>query len=171
LDINSVGKKVIEVFQRKVNELGLGNPTLALEPGRFLVGDAGYLISRVLGIKESYETFVGVDAGFNTLIRPALYNAKHPIVIPEKENIEEKIMVNICGQICENTDIFATDRMLPPLEEGDLLVFKQVGAYGNVMSMPYNLRLRPAEVAIINGKDIEITRRETMNDYFSRISF
>lgn len=170
LDINFVGKKVIEVFQRKVNELDLGNPSLAMEPGRFLVGDAGYLISRVLGIKESYKTFVGVDAGFNTLIRPALYNAKHPIVIPGKENVEEKIAVNICGQICENTDIFAIDRMLPPLEEGDFVVFTQTGAYGSVMSMPYNLRLRPAEVAVINGRDVEITRRETMDDYFSRIN-
>ena len=74
-------------------------------------------------------------------------------------------------QICENTDIFAIDRMLPPLEEGDLVVFTQTGAYGSVMSMPYNLRLRPAEVAVINnGRDVKITRREKMSDYLSRIN-
>ncbi len=170
LDIYVVGREVLRVFKKKVKELDLGNPTLAIEPGRYLVGDAGYLISRVLGIKESYRKFAGVDAGFNTLIRPALYNAQHPIVIPGKENVEKKMSISICGQICENTDIFATDRMLPSLEEGDLIVFTQAGAYGSVMSMPYNLRLRPAEIAVINGKDVEITRRETMNDYFNRIN-
>jgi diaminopimelate decarboxylase len=76
---------------------------------------------------------------------------------------------DVCGPICENTDIFARDQELPEAKEGDLAIFTQVGAYGYVMSMSYNLRFRPAEVAIINGDDFLITRRETIDDYYSRI--
>jgi len=169
LDIKKVGKNTLSVFRKKVMELKLGNPTLALEPGRYLVGDAGIMVSRVTGIKEGYRTFIGIDAGFNTLIRSALYGAQHPIVIDGKENEAPSVTADICGQICENTDIFTKDRMLPLTEEGDLAVFTQAGAYGNVMSMPYNLRFRPAEVAIVDGKDKLITRREVFDDYMSRI--
>lgn len=169
LDIKKVGENTLNVFRKKVMELKLGNPTLALEPGRYLVGDAGIMVSRVTGIKEGYRTFIGIDAGFNTLIRSALYGAQHSIVIDGKENEAPSMKADICGQICENTDIFTKDRMLPLTEEGDLVVFTQAGAYGNVMSMPYNLRFRPAEVAIVDGKDKLITRREVFDDYMSRI--
>ncbi|MCK4641249.1 MAG: diaminopimelate decarboxylase [Candidatus Marinimicrobia bacterium] len=169
LDVEKVGENTLNVFRKKVMELKLGNPTLALEPGRYLVGDAGIIISRVTGIKEGYRTFIGIDAGFNTLIRSALYGAQHPIVIDGKENEAPSMKADICGQICENTDIFTKDRMLPLTEEGDLAVFTQAGAYSNVMSMPYNLRFRPAEVAIVDGEDKLITRREVFDDYMSRI--
>jgi len=168
LDVETVAKETIAVFQQKVKELNLGNPTLALEPGRFLVGDAGLMISRVTGIKKGYRTFIGIDAGFNTLIRSALYGAQHTIVVDGKEDMEASMTVDICGQICENTDIFTKDRAMPKTEEGDLLVFTQAGAYGSVMAMPYNLRYRPAEVAIMNGVAKLITRRETFDDYTSR---
>ncbi|PIS27767.1 MAG: diaminopimelate decarboxylase [Candidatus Marinimicrobia bacterium CG08_land_8_20_14_0_20_45_22] len=169
LDISYIGKKCIDIFRKKVNEYKLGNPVLTLEPGRYLVGNAGFLVSSVLGLKESYQNFIGIDAGFQTLIRTALYGAYHTIIVDGKENETEVFPINVCGQICENTDIFARDRMLPKVQEGDLLVFTQAGAYGNVMSMPYNHRLRPAEVALIDGVDMEITRRENMNDFWNRI--
>lgn len=169
LDIEAVGKKTLEVFRKKIKEHQLGNPVLALEPGRYLVGDAGYLISRVNGIKEGYRTFIGIDAGFNTLIRSALYGAQHSIVFDGKEDETPSLKADICGQICENTDIFTKDRMVPKVTEGDLAIFTQAGAYGNVMAMPYNLRYRPAEVAIIDGQDVQITRRETIDDYLNRI--
>ncbi len=169
LDLEAVGRKTLALFEKKVAELKLGKPALALEPGRFLVGNAGYMIARVNGIKESYRKYVGIDAGFHTLIRSALYGAQHTIVVDGKENEPAVEAVDVCGQICENTDIFTKDRMLPRIAEGDLLVFTQAGAYGSVMSMPYNLRFRPAEVAIINSEDMEITRPETMDDYMSRI--
>ncbi len=169
LDIYSLGKKIQDIFQKKVKQNNLGNPALGLEPGRFLVGNGGYLVTKVLGIKESYKKFIGVDAGFNTLIRPALYGATHNIFVPGKENEVEKQLVNVCGQICENSDIFGEDISLPIVKEGDFLVITQAGAYGNVMSMPYNLRLRPAEVAIQEGKDFQITRAENMQDYWQRI--
>jgi len=168
LDVERVARETLKVFRMKVRELNLGNPTLALEPGRYLVGDAGILISRVTGIKNGYRTLVGIDAGFNTLIRPALYGAQHTILVDGKEESEPTMLADICGQICENTDIFAKDRKLPETEEGDLLIFTQAGAYGSVMAMPYNLRFRPAEVAIVDGEDKLITRRETYEDYISR---
>lgn len=169
LDVGTVADETIKVFRQKVKELALGNPTLALEPGRYLVGDAGWMISRVNGIKCGYRTFVGIDAGFNTLIRSALYGAQHPIVVDGKENQKAMMTADICGQICENTDIFTKDRQLPEVQEGDLLIFTQAGAYGSVMAMPYNLRFRPAEVAIADGTAKLITRRETFDDYMSRI--
>jgi diaminopimelate decarboxylase len=171
LDIEAVSEKVINVFKNKTKELNLGNPTLVIEPGRYLVGDAGYLISRITGTKESYQKFVGIDAGFNVLIRPALYKAQHTVIVNGKESVEEKEVISICGQICENTDILARDRELPPVEKGDIVIFAQAGAYCSVMSMPYNLRLRPAEVAIIDGKDVQITRPEVMRDYWNRITY
>ena len=168
LNVEMVARETLEVFRKKVNELQLGNPTLALEPGRFLVGDSGLMISRVTGIKKGYRLFVGTDAGFNTLIRSALYGAQHTILVDGKEDVEASMTVDICGQICENTDIFTKDRELPEVEEGDLLIFTQTGAYGSVMAMPYNLRFRPAEVAIIDREDRLITRRETYEDFVSR---
>lgn len=170
LDIDYVAREIIKIYNKKVEEYDLGNSSLILEPGRYLVGDTGYLISRVNGIKESYKTFIGIDAGMNTLIRPALYQAQHSITVDGKEDSQEKVLVNICGQICENTDILARDRLLPPLEEGDLIIFSQAGAYCSTMTMQYNLRLRPAEVAVIDEKDYLITRREEMSDFLNRIS-
>jgi diaminopimelate decarboxylase len=169
LNVEKVGTESVNIFRKKIREHRLGNPVLALEPGRYLVGEAGFLIARVLGIKESYQKFVGIDAGFNTLIRPALYNADHPIIVHGKEESTDLEVVNICGQICENTDILARARLLPKLSEGDLLVITQAGAYGSVMTMPYNFRWRPAEVAILGKEHSLITRREDMHDYLGRI--
>jgi len=171
LDILSLGHQLIELFRERRRHGKLGRPALCIEPGRYLVGDAGYLITKVTGIKESYKKFAGLDAGFNTLIRPALYHAYHPIFVDGKESDSDLRPINLCGQICENTDIFYTDRLLPELAEGDLLIFTQAGAYGNVMAMTYNHRLRPAEIAIKDGQVDEITRRERMEDFWNRITF
>ena len=169
MNVNKVAQDCFNILEKGIKEYNLGNPVLTMEPGRFFVGDAGWLISKVNGIKESYKKFVGIDAGFNTLIRPALYNASHTIVVDGKENDINREKVDVCGQICENTDILAYDYDLPKISEGDLLIFENTGAYGYVMSMPYNLRFRPAEVAIYNNKIYEITRRENIEDYYSRI--
>ncbi len=170
LDLKVTADKCYQIFKKRVAEYGLGNPTLSMEPGRFIVGDAGWLISRVTGIKESYKTFVGLDAGFNTLARPALYNAEHTMIVDGKEDAPFAKKVNICGQICENTDILAHDYPMPQMNEGDLVVIENAGAYGYVMSMPYNLRFRPAEVALKDGKVYKITSRETLTDYYSKIT-
>ncbi len=162
LNIDFTAKLISEVIHEKSDKYNLGLPELKLEPGRYLVANAGYLIAKVTGIKKSYKTFVGVDAGINTLIRPALYGAKHRSSIYGKGKAEQ--FYNICGQICENSDIFDKHVYLPVAEEGDLLVFRDAGAYGYVMSSNYNNRPRPAEVIIKDGNPLLIRRRETFED-------
>jgi diaminopimelate decarboxylase len=169
LDIYETGQKTLEKFDRLVEKYDLGNPKLGIEPGRYVVGDAGYLVTRVTGIKQSFRKYVGVNAGFNILLRPALYGAEHSIVIDGKEYNEPTEKVDVCGQICENTDIFTRDRELPEVVEGDLLIFKEAGAYANAMSMPYNLRMRTAEIGVLDGREGLITRQETIDDFYSRI--
>ncbi|MBS4001408.1 MAG: diaminopimelate decarboxylase [Desulfobulbaceae bacterium] len=165
LDIEKTAELVTEIFAEKCQKYGFGEPVLFLEPGRYLVADAGWLIAKVTGTKHSYKKFVGVDAGMSTLIRPALYGAYHRAYIYGKEG--DDTVVNLCGQICENSDVFAKSVHLPVAEIGDLMIIRDVGAYGYVMSSNYNNRLRPAEVLIDNAKPHLIRRRETFEDLLS----
>ncbi|MFY8162347.1 MAG: diaminopimelate decarboxylase [Candidatus Kapaibacteriota bacterium] len=163
LNIERTGEMVANVFKEKCAKYGFGEPELVLEPGRYLAANAGYLLSKVTAIKHSYKTFVGLDAGMNTLIRPALYGAFHRTEVYGKPNKTQT--VNLCGQICENSDIFAKNIQFPLAEEGDIVTFKDAGAYGYVMSSNYNNRLRPAEILIDNDTTKVIKRRETFEDY------
>jgi diaminopimelate decarboxylase len=162
LNVDLMAEMVTEIFKEKCEKYNFGEPDLLMEPGRYFVANAGYLITSVTGIKNSYKTFVGVDAGMSTLLRPALYGANHKVFVYGKEELEQN--VNLCGQICENSDIFAKNVFMPIVEEGDLLVFADVGAYGYVMSSNYNNRLRPAEVLLKNGNPTLIRRREKIED-------
>jgi diaminopimelate decarboxylase len=133
------------------------------EPGKYLVSECGYLITRVNVIKENGSTiFAGIDSGFNHLIRPMFYDAYHHIRNISQPNAPEK-KYTITGNICE-TDQFATDRLLPEINEGDLLVFFNAGAYGYEMSSSYNARFRPAQVLHYRGDTRLISRRETLDD-------
>ena len=107
-------------------------------------------------------TFVGVDSGFNHLIRPMFYNSYHHIENASNPKGEKKVY-NVVGYICE-TDSFALDRIIPEVRKGDILVFKNAGAYCMTMASNYNSRFRPAEVMIVDGKDYLIRRRETIED-------
>ncbi|PKL85828.1 MAG: diaminopimelate decarboxylase [Ignavibacteriae bacterium HGW-Ignavibacteriae-1] len=167
LDIEKTAELVTEIFTEKCQKYGFGEPYLYLEPGRYLIADAGWLITQVTGTKHSYKNFVGVDAGMSTLLRPALYGAFHRTYLYGKEG--EDTVVNLCGQICENSDVFAKSVHLPVAEIGDLMIIRDVGAYGYVMSSNYNNRLRPAEVLIDNSKPKLIRRRETFDDLISLI--
>jgi diaminopimelate decarboxylase len=162
LDVELTSKLVTDVFKEKCEKYGFGTPTLVMEPGRYLVGNAGFVVTRVTGVKHSYKNFVGVDAGMSTLLRPALYGAKHRVSVYGKDQPE--FNVNLCGQICENSDIFAKGVFLPAIETGDLLVIRDAGAYGYVMSSNYNNRPRPAEVLIENGAARLARRRESPED-------
>ncbi len=162
LDIDLTAKLITEVFLEKCDKYNFGRPELLMEPGRYLVGDAGWLVAKVTGIKHSYKHFVGVDAGMSTLIRPALYGARHRTYVYGKDVPE--LNVSVCGQICENSDIFSKNIFLPEVVEGDLLIMRDVGAYGFVMASNYNNRPRPAEI-LIDGENVElIRRRETFDD-------
>ena len=137
---------------------------LLLEPGRFLVAQAGALVTRVLYIKKNgKKTFVVTDAGMNDLIRPSLYQAHHEIV-PLLTRGGRKKTVDVVGPVCESGDFFAHDRELPALEEGDLIAILDAGAYGMSLASNYNSRPRPAEVLVEGRKARLVRRRETTKD-------
>ncbi len=162
LNVDRMAKLVSDTFREKCDKYGFGEPELLLEPGRYLAADAGYLISRITGVKKSYKTFVGIDSGMNTLIRPALYGTRHRVHVYGKHENED--LVSLCGQVCENSDIFARNIPFPRVEEGDLVIFRDAGAYGFVMASNYNNRLRPAEVLVDGESDKLIRRRERIED-------
>ncbi|MEA2110349.1 MAG: diaminopimelate decarboxylase [Pseudomonadota bacterium] len=140
---------------------------LIMEPGRALVGNAGILVSRVLYTKVGVtKNFVIVDAGMNDLVRPSLYNA-YQNILPLREFAGKEIdkkTVDVVGPICESGDFLAQERLLPPLNSGDLLAVMSSGAYGFTMSSNYNSRLRVPEIMVIGNQYQVIRRRETFND-------
>jgi diaminopimelate decarboxylase len=140
---------------------------LILEPGRFLVAQAGALLTRVLYVKKNgSKTFVITDAAMNDLIRPALYHAHHeiiPVKQPAKSRKPER-EVDIVGPVCESGDFFARDRPLPPVKPGDLVLLLDAGAYGMSQTSNYNTRPRPAEVLVDGPTTHLIRRRETLRD-------
>ncbi|MBS1805248.1 MAG: diaminopimelate decarboxylase [Acidobacteria bacterium] len=137
---------------------------LLIEPGRFIVAQAGALVTRVLNVKKNgKKTFVITDAAMNDLIRPALYQAYHEIV-PVKPRAGTARAVDVVGPVCETGDFFARDRKLKPIQPGDLLVLMDAGAYGMAQSSNYNSRMKPAEVLVEGKKHRLIRRREEMKD-------
>lgn len=156
--------KVAEYAAAIERSLGGFEGRLLLEPGRFIVAQAGALVTRVLQVKRNgKKTFVITDAGMNDLIRPALYQAHHEIV-PLRPRAGKSKVVDVVGPICETGDFFARDRRLAPIEPGDLIALLDAGAYGMAQSSNYNTRLRPAEVLVEGAKARLIRRRETMAD-------
>jgi diaminopimelate decarboxylase len=137
---------------------------LLIEPGRFIVAQAGALVTRVLQVKRNgKKTFVITDAAMNDLIRPSLYQAYHEIV-PLRPRAGKPRIVDVVGPICETGDFFARDRELAPVKPGDLLAILDAGAYGMAESSNYNTRPRPAEVLVEGAKARLIRCRETMAD-------
>jgi len=137
---------------------------LMIEPGRFIVAQAGALVTEVVQVKRNgKKTFVVTDAGMNDLIRPALYQAHHEI-LPVRPRTGKATIVDVVGPICETGDFFARDRKLPPVQSGDRIALLDAGAYGMAQSSNYNTRLRPAEVLVQGNKSRLIRRRETMAD-------
>ncbi|MDH5474438.1 MAG: diaminopimelate decarboxylase [Cyclobacteriaceae bacterium] len=141
------------------------NLEIWFEPGKYLVSEAGYFLVNTNVVKATPATvFVGVDSGFNHLIRPMMYDAYHEIInISNLDGI--KRIYTIVGHICE-TDTFGIDRKMSEVREGDILAIKNAGAYGFSMASNYNSRLRPAEVLVINGEAKLIRERETFEDLY-----
>jgi len=156
----------IEDYGRVVDEtVGNLGCHLVFEPGRWIVGPSGLLVTRVIYVKQGVErSFVIVDAAMNDLIRPTLYDAYHPI-LPVKEPASDAAVrrFDVVGPICETGDFFAHERPLPPLASGDLLVLTQAGAYGAVMASNYNSRPLVPEV-MVRGKDHGIVRARPSYD-------
>jgi diaminopimelate decarboxylase len=161
-DMNLLGKGLSEAFNQYNKQEGK-DLELWIEPGKFIVSEAGYLITRANIVKETPTvTFIGTDTGLNHLIRPMMYDAYHEII--NGSNLSgEKRKYNVVGNICE-TDTLGAERELHTVSEGDLIVIKNAGAYGFSMASNYNSRPRPAEVLIENGEPILIRKRETLED-------
>ncbi len=164
LDLEKAAELTAKMFRDKVAEYGLKPPQLKMEPARYFVGNAGYILGRVHSIKESYKKIAGTDIGMNTLARPAMYGSYHHIYVDGKEQ-DPRAAIGLCGQLCENTDFWVKERELPAtIAEGDLVVVENAGAYGFGMSYQYNGRLRPAEV-LVNGDEATLIRtREDFDD-------
>ena len=164
LNVEEVAKSITSVFRKKLKEYNPGNPYLVIEPGRYIVGDASILLTKVTSTKKSPKNFIGVDAGMSTLIRPMLYNTHHEIYLASNLNSNKKNRVDIVGPICESADIFAKDIEMPEIKEGDILSILNAGAYGFSMSSTYGGKPRPAEVLVNGNKHELIRKRQTFED-------
>ncbi|MGD0535305.1 MAG: diaminopimelate decarboxylase [Methanoregula sp.] len=154
---------VMPVFLAGIKAAGI-TPELWIEPGRFLVADSTVLLTRVNSTKAAHKRFANVDAGFNLLIRPAMYDAYHEVIVANRADAPLTTEYTVTGPICETGDILAPDRELPELAAGDLIAVLDAGAYGYAMSSQYNGRPRCPEV-LIHGKDVALMRRsETLAD-------
>lgn len=161
-NVEELGKKLTKRFLAFEKEYGR-ELTLMFEPGKFLVSEAGYFLAKVNVVKQTTSTvFAGIDTGFNHLIRPMLYGSEHYI-----ENIShpkgKERFYSVVGYICE-TDTFGTNRKISEIKEGDILSFRNAGAYCFSMSSNYNSRFKPAEVLWHEGKAILIRQQETFED-------
>lgn len=161
-DIEELGKKLSKRFNAFTKEYGR-DLTLAFEPGKFLVSEAGYFLAKVNVVKQTTSTvFAGIDSGFNHLIRPMLYGSQHHIENISNPKGKERFY-SVVGYICE-TDTFANNRRIAEIKEGDILCFRNAGAYCFSMASNYNSRFKPAEVLWHEGKGQLIRERETFED-------
>ncbi|MDO4294594.1 MAG: diaminopimelate decarboxylase [bacterium] len=168
LDISELGKaldKKLYAFAERYGRM----VKFRIEPGRYISAESNVLLGQVHSIKTNHgKKFVGCDLGFNVLVRPVMYDSYHGVEVyrpgeatANENDLDEnqKELVNIVGNICESGDILAKDRLLPPIQEGDILGVLDAGAYGFTMSSNYNCRLRPAEILIREDGSVVLTRR------------
>ncbi len=161
-DIEELGKSITTRFQEFCTEYGK-ELELWFEPGKYLVSESGLFLAKVNVLKQTTATvFAGIDSGLNHLIRPMLYDSYHHIVNISNPNGKERIYT-VVGYICE-TDTFGWDRKINEIREGDILCFKNAGAYGFTMSSNYNARFRPAEVLVYKNEARLIRKRESFED-------
>jgi len=168
LDLKSFSQKISSLLKEKIKKYRLGRPMLFIEPGRYIVCDAVIILTRVNTIKVTpFKKFIGIDAGFNTLIRPAMYNSYHPICLANKPSSKGEEVCDVAGPLCESGDLIAKNRKLPKVSEGDLLAIMNAGAYGYSMSSQYNSRPRAAEVLVKDWKYTLIREGETIAELAS----
>jgi diaminopimelate decarboxylase len=161
-DIEELGRKLSKRFNAFCKEYGK-DLTLIFEPGKFLVSEAGYFLAKVNVVKQTTSTvFAGIDSGFNHLIRPMFYGSQHYIENISNPKGKERFY-SVVGYICE-TDTFANNRRISEINEGDILSFRNAGAYCFSMASNYNSRYKPAEVLWLNGEGHLIRAHETFED-------
>lgn len=169
-DIFKIAQGVKEAYAATLTAAGIEGVKIFTELGRYMLAPYGGLLTRVIHFKHTYKEYVGVDACAAHLMRPAIYGAYHHITVLGKENRPETNRYDVVGSLCENSDKFAVDRMLPPVEKGDLLFIHEAGAHGHSMGYNYNGKLRSAEVLLHPDGTFDLIRRaEKPSDYFATL--
>ena len=168
-DIAVIGEGVRKVYEEILTPAGMGHVKIFTELGRFMLAPHGHLITKVLHRKETYRTYIGVDASAANLMRPAFYGAYHHITNITRPDAPIEV-VDVAGSLCENNDKFAVNRELPRAEVGDTLVIHDSGAHGFSMGYNYNGRLRSSEILLQEDGTVRMIRRaERPEDYFATI--
>ena len=168
-DIAEIGKRIEKNAASIFKKYGR-RYKIFTESGRFMLAPYGQLVSEVIRFKHTYKEYAGLDACAANLMRPAMYGAYHHITVLGKENKKADRKYDVVGSLCENNDKFAVDRMLPELEEGDIVVLHDAGAHGFSMGYNYNGKLRSAEILKKSDGTYELIRRaETPTDYFATL--
>jgi diaminopimelate decarboxylase len=172
IDLEAMSSGIKKKYEQIIIANGLAPIKLFTECGRYITGPYGYLVSRVLHIKNTYKKFAGLDACMANLMRPALYGAYHHITVMGKETQPHDFVYDVTGSLCENNDKFAIDRALPKMESGDIVVIHDAGAHGSAMGFNYNGKLRSAELLLRDdGTVMQIRRAETVDDYLATLDF
>ena len=174
--IEEISAGIRQIYGQKLSGEGVNPPRLFMECGRYITGPYGYLVAKAIHQKETFRSYIGVDATMADLMRPGMYGAYHHIsVLRDGQVVSESNaskQYDIVGSLCENNDKFAVERLLPDIEIGDTLVIHDTGAHGYSMGFNYNGKLRAAEVLLRNdGTLLQIRRREKLDDYFATLAF
>ena len=167
-DIKVIGEGVRRAYEEILVPAGMGDVELCTEMGRFVMAPYGCLVTKAVHEKHTHKEYIGVDACAANLMRPAIYGAYHHITVLGKEDAACNSMYDVVGSLCENSDKFAIDRMLPKIDKGDYLVIHDTGAHGFSMGYNYNGRLHSAELLLKEDGSVQLIRRaQTIKDYFA----
>lgn len=149
-----------EMLRQAIEDLGAENYEVIVEPGRYFVAEAGVLLARVADVKEDHGVIiVGTNTGINHLIRPALYNAYHEVIIADNACVRNVALADVVGNVCESSDVLARGRLIPQPREGDIIAILNAGAYAMSMASNYNMRPLPSEIVVTRDNKIIVTRR------------
>ncbi|MCD8211661.1 MAG: diaminopimelate decarboxylase [Oscillospiraceae bacterium] len=169
-DIAVIGEGVRQAYEDILVPAGMDDVAIYTELGRYMLGPCGCLVTTAVHEKHIYKEYIGVDACAANLMRPAIYGAYHHITVMGKENEPADHQYDVVGSLCENSDKFAVDRMLPKIDIGDLLVIHDTGAHGYSMGYQYNGKLRSAELLLREDGSVRLIRRaEIPDDYFATL--
>ena len=172
VDISCIASGIKKLYDDILVTAGLKSVAICWECGRYITGPYGYLITKAIHEKHTYKEYIGVDASMADLMRPGMYGAYHEITISGKKDKLADRIYDIVGPLCENNDKFAISRKMPKIDINDILIIHDAGAHSRAMGFNYNGTLRCGEVLLReDGTDIEIRRKETIEDYFCTLDF
>lgn len=170
VDLEYVSEGIRREYEKYITAAGLAPLKVVMECGRMVTGPYGYLVTTAIHTKNTYKSYIGLDACMANLMRPALYGAYHHITNMDNPEGKEEFTYDITGSLCENNDKFAIDRKMPEIRIGDTIVIHETGAHGFAMGFNYNGKLRSAELLLKeDGSVKKIRRAETLDDYFATL--